>query len=182
MRAIATLTVLIAAGALMAAAALGQQVRRTETGTVSADEIEYDFANHVFTASGNTQVTILGKHNAQMRAPALSVEVNQQLTRILVMEARGPVSFDIVTAPDAEGTRRRIRVSASRSATYRDAEQTVSLLGDAKADITTLPEGSVEAAHLEGESVVIDLANSTLTLKQATVEVTTEVEEQEEQQ
>ncbi len=166
---------------LVAAAAGGQQTKRIETGRVTADLIEYDFGKHAFTATGNTHVTIVGDHHAEVRAPALSMNVSEDMDQILVIEAQGPVNFEVVTAPDEDGTKRRIVASATRSATYRQAEQTVVLSGDACADVTTLPEGSADAAHFEGESIVVDLEGSTLSVRQATIEVTTEIEEDGEQ-
>ena len=70
---------------------------------------------------------------------------------------------------------------ASAGAAYRQSTQTVVLSGQAVADVTTLPEGNVEAAHFEGQSIVVDLAKSTLTAREATIEVTTEVDVPEEQ-
>ncbi len=178
MRRVATavMAVAVIAGALSVAA--GQQVRRTETGTVTADLIEYDFGTNDFTATGNAHVTILGRHNAQIRAPKLTMDLSDQLDRILRLEAAGPVRFEVVTAPDDEGLRRQIEASATQSAVYVDETQTVTLTGDAVADVRTLPEGEVEAARFEGQSIVVNLAKSTLSVRQAKIEVTSEVEEE----
>ena len=181
MTAVSRVMLLLGALALAAAIAGGQQVRRTETGTVSADLIEYDFGANAFTATGNTRVTILGTHNAELRAPELTMDLSDQLNQILSVDATGPVYLEVLTAPDDEGLRRRIIARASAGAAYRQSTQTVVLSGQAVADVTTLPEGNVEAAHFEGQSIVVDLAKSTLTAREATIEVTTEVDVPEEQ-
>lgn len=166
-----------AVAALVVTAALGQQTRRTETGKVTADLIEYDFGRHAFTATGNTHVTIRGAHQSEIRAPSLSMNLSENMDQILLIEAQGPVNFEVITAPDDEGTKRRIVASASRSAVYRQADETVVLSGDARADVTSLPEDGAEAAHFRGDSIAVNLETSTLSVRRATIEVTTEVEE-----
>ena len=166
---------LVAATVLATVAAAQQQTRRTETGTVTADDIVYDFANNDFKATGNVSVQIEGRHNAKMRAPALSMDLSDSLNRILKLVASGPVHFEVLTAADSKGLRRKIIASCSQRATYDADSETVVLSGDALADVTTLPEGNVEAAHFTGESITVDLHNSTLSVKQAQITVTAEV-------
>ena len=167
---------LIAAlAALLAAGATGQQTRTTETGKVTADLIEYDFGRHAFTATGNTHVTIDGRHQAEIRAPSLSMDLSQNMDQIRLIEARGPVRFEVLTAPDENGIRRRIDASANQSATYRQADETVVLAGNARANVTSVPADGADAAQFSGESIVVNLATSTLSVRQATIEVTTEV-------
>ncbi len=162
---------------LVAVAGGQQQTRRTETGKVTADLIEYDFGRHAFTATGNTQVTIKGAHESEIRAPGLSMELSEDMDQILTIEAEGPVNFEVLTAPDENGTRRRVVARASNSAVYRQADETIALTGDARADVTTVPDRGVDAAHFAGESIVVNLRESTLSVRKATIEVTTEVEE-----
>ena len=157
------------------AVATAQQVKRTETGTVTAELIEYDFGNNDFKATGNVVVDIDGKHQAKMFAPTLSMDLNQDLDRILSLVATGPVRFEVLTAPDSDGLRRKILASCGSRAAYDAAAQTIVMSGGAKADVSTLPAGNAEAAHFTGDSITVNLRTSMLSIKQADLTVTTEV-------
>ncbi len=170
------LIIAIVAGVSALGVAMAQQVKRTETGAVTADLIEYDFANNDFKATGNVIVNIDGTHQGKMFAPALSMDLNQDLDRIVSLVATGPVKFEVLTAPDTNGLRRKIVASCGKRATYDANTQTIVMTGGAKADVSTLPAGNAEAAHFTGDSITVNLLTSTLSVKQAEITVTTEVE------
>lgn len=169
------LIVAIVAGASVLGVAVAQQVKRTETGTITADLIEYDFGNNDCKATGNVTVSIDGRHQAKMFAPTLFVDLNQDLDRILSLVAEGLVRFEVLTAADSAGLRRKILASCGTRAAYDADSQTVSMTGGAKADVSTLPTSNAEAAHFTGDSITVNLRSSTLSVKQAEVSVTTEV-------
>jgi lipopolysaccharide export system protein LptA len=147
------LIVAIVVGVSALGVAMAQQVKRTETGTITADLIEYDFSNNDCKATGNVTVSIDGRHQAKMFAPALFVDLNQDLDRILSLVAEGPVKFEVLTAPDSERQRRKIVASCGTRAAYDAAAQTIVMSGGAKADVSTLPTGNAEAAHFTGDSI-----------------------------
>jgi len=161
---------------MLLGAAVAQQVRQTETGTVSAAEFEWDFANNDFMATGNVVMNIEGRHTARLRAPAVSLDMNDTLNRILRAVATGPVHVDLLTAPDSKGLRRKIVATCGGRATYEGGTDIVTMTGGAEADVITLPEGNVEAAHLKGDSITVNLRDSKLSVKQAEVSVTTEID------
>ncbi len=170
-----TAAIVILAVATVITVAVAQQTKRTETGTVTAELIEYDFANNDLTATGNVSVNIEGRHVAKLRSPMLSVDMNDKMNRILKLVAGGPVNFDVLTAPDVNGLRRKIVASCSSRATYDAGSEMVTMSGNAEADVSTLPEGNMEAAHFTGESITVNLRTSMLSVKQAEISVTTEV-------
>lgn len=169
------LVIAMVAGVSALGVAVAQQVKNTETGTISADLIEYDFANNDCEATGNVIVTIDGKHQAKLFAPAIFVDLNQDLNRILSLVAKGPIRFEALTAPDDNGLRRKIVASCGTRASYDAVTQTINMTGGAEADVSTLPTSNVEAAHFTGESITVNLRASTLSVKQAEATVTTEV-------
>ena len=169
------LIVAIVAGVSALAVATAQQVKRTETGTVTAELIEYDFGNNDCKAIGNATISIDGRHQAKMFAPTLFVDLNQDLNRVLSLVAEGPVKFEVLTAANSAGLRRKILASCGARAAYDAVAQTIVMSGGAKVDVSTLPVGSAEAAHFTGESITVNLRTSMLSIKQADLTVTTEI-------
>ena len=165
-------------GMMLLGVAVAQQTRRTETGTVTAAEFEWDFANNDFMATGNVVMNIEGRHRAQMRAAQVSLDMNDTMNRILRAVANGPVHLDLLTAPDSKGLRRKIVATCGGRATYEGRTDIVTMTGGAEADVTTLPEGNAEAAHLKGDTITGNLRDSKLSVKQATISVTTEVDQE----
>jgi len=159
---------------MLVGAAVAQQTRRTETGDITADVFEWDLANNDFKATGNVVINIEGRHKAQLRAPAVSLDWNDNMSRIMRAVATGPVHLDLLTAPDNKGLQRRIVATCGGRATYEGATEIVSLTGGAEADVTTLPEGNVEAAHLKGDSITANLRESKISVKQAAISYTGE--------
>lgn len=169
---------IVALGMMLLGAALAQQTKQTETGTVTAAEFEWDFANNDFMATGNVVMNVEGRHKAQIRASQVSLDMNDTMNRILRAVANGPVHLDLLTAPDNKGLRRKIIATCGGRATYEGGTDIVTMTGGAEADVTTLPEGNVEAAHLKGDTITVNLRDSKMSVKQATISVTTEVDEQ----
>ncbi len=156
--------------ALVVAGVTAQQVRQTRTGRLVFNELQWDFAHNTIVVTGNpASMVVEGLHKAQLRSPRMEIDADQRLEEIHGATAAGPVSLDLLTAPDVDGRRRR------------KAEDTVVMSGNVVADIVTLPEGEAEAAHLESETIIVNLGTSTLTARPGTFEVTTEVDLPEEQ-
>ncbi len=168
--------------ALVVAGVTAQQVRQTRTGRLVFNELQWDFAHNTIVVTGNpASMVVEGLHKAQLRSPRMEIDADQRLEEIHGATAAGPVSLDLLTAPDVDGRRRRITASCTQRATYSKAEDTVVMSGNVVADIVTLPEGEAEAAHLESETIIVNLRTSTLTARPGTFEVTTEVDLPEEQ-
>ena len=107
--------------------------------------------------------------------------LGHKMNQILRAVASGPVHLDLLTAPDNNGLRRKIVATCGGRATYEGGTEVVTMTGGAEADVTTLPEGNVEAAHLEGDTITANLRASKLSIKQATISMTTEVETEEDE-
>lgn len=181
---ITTLVALLAATLLSVAPA--QQTRQTQTGRLDFEELVWDFENNTFVITGKpgdpALLSVRGLTDAELCSPRITVNGDSQLTEIHGAVASGPVTVNMLTAPDTEGKRRRINAVAQDRATYDQSSATVTMVGSVVADIVTLPETGEEAAHLESEQITVDLRASTLTASPGSFEVTTEVEEGEEQQ
>jgi lipopolysaccharide export system protein LptA len=163
--------------------AYAQQTRKTETGKVVFDELEWDFENNTIVITGSPALlSVEGMHDAQLRAPRINVNADAQLTQIHGAVATGPVRLNMLTAPDTNGVRRRIEATCQQRATYSQGEATVTMVGTVVADIITLPQTEAEAAHLESEKITVDLRASTLTASPGSFEVTTEMDVEDEEQ
>lgn len=172
-----TLTVALALCGLLVGGALAQQTRRTHTGKLTFDELQYDFANNAITMTGDpATVLIEGRHTAHLRAPRVAIDADETLEQILGATAQGPVKLELFTAPDVNGRRRRIEATCTERATYSQADSTVVMTGNVVGDVTTLPEGEAEAAHLEAEEVVVNLRTSVMKARPGSFTVTTEAD------
>ncbi|NLO04953.1 MAG: hypothetical protein GX131_03885 [candidate division WS1 bacterium] len=167
-----SLAVVLALGTVVA-----QQTRQTQTGKVVFDELVWDFENNTIVITGNpAQMDVQGMHDAQLQAPRITVDADAQLREIRGATASGPVTLNLLTAPDTNGARRRINARCTQRAVYNQSDATVTMVGNVVADIVTLPDTGAEAAHLESEQITVDLRASTLTAKPGSFEVTTEME------
>ncbi len=163
--------------ALVALGVAAQQTRQTRTGKLVFDLLEWNFADNTIVVTGNPATMVIeGGHKAQLRAPRMEIDADERLEEIHGAVASGPVSLELLTAPDVNGRRRRITASCTQRATYSKADDTVVMIGNVVADIITLPEGEAEAAHLESETITVNLRTSTLTARPGSFEVTTEVD------
>ncbi len=168
--------------ALLVVSATAQQVRQTRTGRLVFDVLEWNFANNTIVVTGSPATMVVeGRHKAELRSPRLEIDADERLEEIHGATAAGPVHLDLLTATDDTGRRRRITASCTQRATYSKAEDTVTMTGGVVADIVTLPAGEAEAAHLESESITVNLRTSTLTARPGSFEVTTDVDIPEEQ-
>ncbi len=173
---LATMIALLAATMLTVAPAQ-QQTRKTRTGKVTFNELVWDFENNTIVITGQpAQLCVEGLHDAELRAPRINVDADEQLTRIHGAVATGPVRLNMLTAPDTNGVRRRINATCQQKATYDQGSATVTMVGDVVADIVTLPESEEEAAHLESQQITVDLRTSTLTASPGSFEVTSEMD------
>jgi lipopolysaccharide export system protein LptA len=166
---------LLALVALVATVVFAQQVRRTATADFGAKTMEWFWDKYTIEAVGDCWLEIKAQHQARLTAPTMVVQHDEGFENVQKATAAGPVKVEMLTAPDDQGRRRKIVASCTRRATYDRADQTVVMEGDAKADVTTLPEGEVEAAHFTGEKMTADLKNNKLTVTDAHLQVTTEI-------
>lgn len=153
-----------------------QQTRQTRTGTLRFGQLVWDFAKNTIVVTGSpATLEVEGAHQAKLSSPRMEIDADQKLEEIDAATASGPVDLLLVTAPDSEGLRRRITAKCTDRAVYSRANDTVTMTGNVVADIVTLPEGQAEAAHLESESITVNLRTSTLTAQPGRFEVTTEM-------
>lgn len=177
---VAAMVAVLAAGLLTVAPA--QQTRETQTGRLEYGELVWDFENNTFVITGAPALlTVRGLHEADLRSPRITVDAGSGLREIRGAVASGQVRLNMLTAPDTNGVRRRIEATCDDRATYDQSAATVTMVGNVVADITTLPETDEEAAHLESEQITVDLRASTLSASSGNFEVTTEVEQEEQQ-
>ena len=155
---------------------IGQQVKRTATAELRFGELEWNWDTNVIEMTGNCSVNVRDRHTAKVEAPSMTVRINKQLDIVEHLVAPGPVKFEVLTAPNREGIRRKIVGSCTDKATYEEEKQVFQLQGNAVADVTTLPEGSVEAAHLSGQAITANLKTSSITVSRGEMNVTTEID------
>ncbi len=155
---------------------VAQQSSKTTTAEFGAEEVAWDWTTNVFELVGGCWLNIKADHDARMTARAMTVKADKNLQQVEMLTAAGPVKFEVLTAKDKDGLQRKIVASCSQKATYEEKTQVVELIGNAEADVTTLPEGNVEAAHLTGDKVTVDLKANKVTVTKAHVTVTTEIE------
>lgn len=168
---------LLALAVLVAATAFCQQVKRTRTATITAKTMELDWDSNQVDFSGNCKLTIGGDYNATMVAPSMSASFASKPATVKSLVARGPVSFTIITRPDKEGHKRKIVASARDQATYSEDTQTVKLVGQAVADMTPLEGGdAVETVHFTGQTITANLKTNRLTVDDANLTVTGQVQ------
>ncbi len=177
---VAAMIAVLAASLLTVAPA--QQQRDTQTGRLEYGELVWDFENNTFVITGNPALlSVQGLHDAELCSPRITVDASSGLTEVHGAVAIGPVRLNMITAPDTSGVRRRINATCDDRASYDQASATVKMIGNVVADITTLPESDEEAAHLESEQITVDLRASTLSASSGSFEVTTEIEQEEQQ-
>ncbi len=160
-RVLGVLTLVLAALVLLVSVgpAVAQQAKATRTAIVEADDLVIDLDKDTWEFTGNCKLNISAGHTAQMTAPRMSVQFSGKMDQILQLIAHGAVKFHVVTRPNAEGIRRDISVSAQKQAIYREAAQTIEIIGAAVADISTVgAEG--EVAHITGDKITANLKTS----------------------
>jgi lipopolysaccharide export system protein LptA len=165
----------IGAGLLLIAVVAGaQQVKRTLSAVIKANELEYDWGANVFEFTGNSELKITGRDEALMQAQKMTVKLNDKQNQVQELRTTGATNFTITTAPDAaSGQRRRIVASCQDGALYSEATQQVVLSGGAKADMSVVPpSATAQAVHLEGDQITLSLKTMKVKVTPAHVEVT----------
>jgi len=166
------IAIILAAVVLLAAAVLAQHIRKGSVAVIRSDDMQVDWGTGLTEMTGNVRVDIKGDYTATMTASSVIVKADLEKAQVLSLEARGPVRFDIDTAP-VEGKRSHITASCTQQAVFSEQTMVVTLEGNAHAEITgaTAVVGQVEAAKYDGETVSIDLNKRSIRLKQATAEI-----------
>ncbi|MFO7946371.1 MAG: LptA/OstA family protein [Armatimonadota bacterium] len=155
---------------------LAQQVQKTQTATIKADSLEYDWSTETTVMKGNCHLVIDNDSHAEMTAPAMTVQLNRDRNRINFLEADGVVRFNVTTAPDDNGLRRKISAQAQGGATYRETTQEVKLTGGARADVSTIGTAA-QAVHFEGNTITANLKTSRLRVDNAHLKIETPLKE-----
>ncbi len=156
---------------LVAAVAVGQQIKRGNVATIQAEQLEYDWETGDTKMTGNCRVDIKGDYDATMTTPALVFRTDIETAQVLSFEATGPVTFDILTRP-TDGKRSRIQARCSDSATFSEETMLAIMKGNAHAEITRLPRAeSVQSVVYNGDSLTIDLRNHKIHFSGAHLEV-----------
>ncbi len=157
--------------------AIAQQVQKTQTATIKADSLEYDWDTETTVMKGNCRLTIDNDSHAEMTAPSMTVQLNRNRDRINFLEADGVVHFNITTSADDKGLRRKIDAQAQGGATYRETTQEVKLTGGARADVSTIGTAA-QAVHFEGDTITANLKTSKLQVDNAHLKIETPLKEE----
>jgi lipopolysaccharide export system protein LptA len=157
---------------LLLAAAYAQHVRQGSVATITSDELEIDYGTGVTEMTGNVSMTIRGDYTATMAASRVILKGDVEKSRVLSVEARGPVDF-VIDTTDKDGKRTHITASCSREATFTEQTMIVTMVGNAHAEVIggQALAAQLESAKYDGESMTIDLNNKKISLKKATAEV-----------
>jgi len=156
-----------------------QQIKRTVNAVITAQTMDYDWGTGQAEFTGNVKLVLTGAYNATMTAPRMSVKLSPKAERVLSVVAQGPAHFSVVTAPDAQGLRRKIEATAQQQLTYAAETQIVTLIGGATADVLPVSEGEnadVEAVHFTGQTIVANLKTNKLTVQEANLSVEAKTE------
>jgi hypothetical protein len=156
--------------------AVGQQSKATRTAIVEADDLVINLDKDTWEFTGKCRLNINAGHTAQMSAPRMSVQFSKKMDQILQLTAYGPVKFHVVTKANEEGIRRDISVSAQKQAVYREAAQTVEIIGAAEANITTVGVQG-EAAHIVGDKITANLKTSQIFVDKPQMKIETPLED-----
>jgi lipopolysaccharide export system protein LptA len=150
--------------------AWGQAQKRTRTAEVSADDMVFKWETNQFEFTGNCVLEVSGPNQATIAAPRMSVQLTADGRSIKFLKATGPLRTTVVTAPDSQGVKRRIVATAAQYATYVEADQVVEMVGDAQADIITLPEKpDSPKAHFSGDVLRLSLKSGELSAKRVRI-------------
>ncbi len=155
-----------------AALASAQHVKQGSVAVIRSDELEVDWGTGLTEMTGNVRMDIRGDYTASMAASSVILKGDLEKSRVLSVEARGPVNFTIDTV-SADGKRSHIAASCSQLATFSEQTMIVTMVGNAHAEITGAEAvvSQVQSAKYDGESMTIDLNQRMIKLKQATAEV-----------
>ena len=146
--------------AIIVAVAWSQATKRTRSAEISGKQMEYRWAKNEFEFTGECVLHIKGPTSATMKAPRLVFQLTPDGRAVKLLKAFGPVDFTAVTPADKEGHRRRISGHCTKFATYDEPKGVIQVVGEAVADLVTLPETpEAPRAHFSGDVITIDLKN-----------------------
>lgn len=167
-----TYTLLVVLGLWTAVVAGAQLIKKGSVAVIRSDEMEVDWSTGITEMTGNVKVTITGDYTATMTATSVILTGDLEKTRILSIEARGPVNF-VIDAKSKNGKPIHITARCSQQATFSEQTMVATMVGDAHAEMTGAPSGTtaVESFRYDGESMTIDLKNRKIRVKGATTEV-----------
>jgi lipopolysaccharide export system protein LptA len=138
--------------------------KKAQQADITSDKFTYDWGRNQFVFTGNCRVDIKGPDKATLHAPRMVGKVGAKSSQIAEITASGPVSFDIVTQKDAEGSQRHIVATCSGNATYNGATRLVTLNGGAQATMTSLPvDPDVQPTRFTGDKLVVDFGANQIT-------------------
>ncbi len=149
---------LILVAAVVAVAAWSQATKKTRTAEISGKQMEYRWTKNEFEFTGGCVLKIHGPTAATMKAPRVVFQLTADGRTVKLLKAFGPVDFTATTPPDSEGHRRRISGHCTKYATYDEENGVIEVVGDAVADLVTLPETPESPrAHFSGDVITINL-------------------------
>jgi lipopolysaccharide export system protein LptA len=160
---------------------LPQAEKKTQTADITSHIMKFNWTSnvYVFTGSyagdpnGDTTAILHGDYDATVNAPKMTFTLPPKGQKVGTLTATGPVRFEIITPPDAQGLRTKVVATAADSAIYSEADRTLKLKGNADATITRLPETpDAQSAHFTGDEIDANLKDSEMTVTQAHLTVT----------
>jgi hypothetical protein len=149
-----------------------QAAKHTRTADVSADDMTWRYQKNEFEFTGNCDLTITGPSSATMTSPKMTMTLTSKGDQIKLLHADGPLQTTIITSPDANGVKHKIVARCSQYATYGEENETIQLVGNAVADLYTLPESpDAQTAHFSGETIRVSLKAGEVSAHKAKVHV-----------
>jgi len=157
---------------LLLVAAYAQHVKQGSVATLTSDELEIDYGTGLTEMTGNVTMSIRGDYTATMTASSVTLKGDIEKSRVLSVEARGPVNF-VIDTTTKDGKQAHITARCSREATFSEETMIVTMVGNAHAEVTGAEAlaAQLESAKYDGDSMTIDLDNRKISLKKATAEV-----------
>ncbi len=155
-----------------------QAGKQTQTADITSQTMSFNWNTNTFEFTGNAKVIMAGLYDATVTGPKMVVQLTSKGDRVKQLVTHGPVRFELVSKPDANGVRRRVIATAKDRAEYSEITQKIVLRGNAEATIVTLPETpESQRAHFTGDVMEADLGTGLLTFTQARMQVTSPLKE-----
>ncbi len=151
---------------------LAQAGKSTRTADVLADDMVWRYQKNEFEFTGNCSLQIHSNSSATMTAPKMTMNLSADGRQVKLLRATGPLQTTIITAPDAQGVKRKIVAHCTQYATYGEENESIELVGNAVADLYTLPESpDAQSAHFTGEVIRVSLKAGEVSARKAKVHV-----------
>jgi len=156
----------------LVAVVCAQHVKKGSVAVIRSDELEVDLDTGVTEMTGNVRVDIKGDYNASMTASTVIVIADLEKSRVVSLEARGPVNF-VVDTTTKDGKPLHVTASCSQKATFSEETMVATMVGDAHAEMAgaAAVASQLESLKYDGESVTIDLKSRKIKVRKATAEV-----------